>query len=78
MALKDWRVSGFTILDSVVGARLLIRVSLQIYIGGVIYFGLNCALASLGAFLPTIIKTLGFSLYFSRSNIPNYSLTHST
>ncbi|KAF9446016.1 MFS general substrate transporter [Macrolepiota fuliginosa MF-IS2] len=33
----------------------------RIYIGGVIYFGLNCALASTSAFLPTIIKTLGFN-----------------
>jgi hypothetical protein len=32
----------------------------QIYVAGVIYFGLNCALASISAFLPTIIKTLGF------------------
>ncbi|KAK7044804.1 MFS general substrate transporter [Favolaschia claudopus] len=31
------------------------------YTGGVIYFGLNCALASISAFLPTIITTLGFS-----------------
>ena len=28
---------------------------------GVIYFGANCALASISAFLPTIIKTLGSS-----------------
>ncbi|KAF5357247.1 hypothetical protein D9756_006669 [Leucocoprinus leucothites] len=33
----------------------------RIYTGGVIYFGLNCALASISAFLPTIIKTLGYS-----------------
>ncbi|KJA25497.1 hypothetical protein HYPSUDRAFT_199652 [Hypholoma sublateritium FD-334 SS-4] len=32
----------------------------RLYIAGVIYFGLNCALASIGAFLPTIITTLGF------------------
>jgi len=31
----------------------------RIYAGGVIYFGLNCALASISAFLPTIIKTFG-------------------
>ncbi|KAK0436347.1 MFS general substrate transporter [Desarmillaria tabescens] len=31
----------------------------QIYTGGVIYFGLNCALASISAFLPTIIQTFG-------------------
>lgn len=30
---------------------------------GVIYFGANCSLASLSAFLPTIIKTLGVSEY---------------
>ena len=33
--------------------------------GGVIYFGLNCALASIGAFLPTIITTFGFSTFYS-------------
>ncbi|KAF8182081.1 major facilitator superfamily domain-containing protein [Pholiota molesta] len=33
----------------------------RLYVGGVIYFGLNCALASIGAFLPTIIATLGFT-----------------
>ncbi|KAJ7760780.1 MFS general substrate transporter [Mycena olivaceomarginata] len=30
------------------------------YTGGVVYFGLNCALASISAFLPTIIATFGF------------------
>jgi len=33
----------------------------KIYVGGVIYFGLNCALASTSAFLPTIIKTFGYT-----------------
>ncbi|KAG6861386.1 hypothetical protein C0995_000792 [Termitomyces sp. Mi166 len=32
----------------------------RIYVGGVIYFGLNCALASISAFLPTILTTLGY------------------
>jgi len=31
------------------------------YAGGVIYFGLNCALASISAFLPTILATFGFT-----------------
>ncbi|KAF7351332.1 MFS general substrate transporter [Mycena sanguinolenta] len=31
------------------------------YAGGAIYFGLNCALASISAFLPTIIATFGNS-----------------
>ncbi|KAF9500712.1 MFS general substrate transporter [Pleurotus eryngii] len=31
----------------------------RIYVAGVIYFGLNCALASISAFLPTIIQTFG-------------------
>ena len=35
----------------------------QIYLAGVIYFGANCALASISAFLPTIIKTFGFSKF---------------
>ncbi|KAL9710214.1 hypothetical protein Ac2012v2_006510 [Leucoagaricus gongylophorus] len=33
----------------------------RIYTGGVIYLGVNCALSSTSAFLPTIIKTLGYS-----------------
>ncbi|KAF8527116.1 major facilitator superfamily domain-containing protein [Gautieria morchelliformis] len=33
----------------------------KVYVGGVIYFGLNAALASISAFLPTIITTFGFT-----------------
>ncbi|KAJ7461755.1 MFS general substrate transporter [Mycena galericulata] len=33
----------------------------RIYTGGAIYFGLNCALASISAFIPTIITTFGFT-----------------
>jgi len=33
----------------------------RVYLGGVMYFGFNCALASTSAFLPTILTTLGFS-----------------
>ncbi|KIY66474.1 MFS general substrate transporter [Cylindrobasidium torrendii FP15055 ss-10] len=33
----------------------------RVYTGGVIFFGLNCALASISAFLPTIIKTFGYT-----------------
>ncbi|EJF55809.1 MFS general substrate transporter [Dichomitus squalens LYAD-421 SS1] len=33
----------------------------RIYAAGVMYFGANCALASISAFLPTIIKTFGFT-----------------
>ncbi|KAG1776807.1 major facilitator superfamily domain-containing protein [Suillus placidus] len=33
----------------------------RIYTGGMIYFGMNCALASISAFLPTIIKTFGYT-----------------
>ncbi|KAJ7858727.1 MFS general substrate transporter [Mycena leptocephala] len=33
----------------------------RIYAGGVIYFALNCALASISAFLPTILATFGFT-----------------
>ncbi|KAF5310733.1 hypothetical protein D9619_007895 [Psilocybe cf. subviscida] len=33
----------------------------RLYVAGTIYFGLNCALASIGAFLPTIIATFGFT-----------------
>ncbi|KIJ15957.1 2.A.1.14 the Anion:Cation symporter family [Paxillus involutus ATCC 200175] len=33
----------------------------RVYAGGVIYFGVNCALASISAFLPTIITTFGYT-----------------
>ncbi|KAJ7088578.1 MFS general substrate transporter [Mycena epipterygia] len=33
----------------------------RIYVGGAIYFGLNCALASISAFFPTVIATFGFT-----------------
>ncbi|KAI0090141.1 MFS general substrate transporter [Irpex rosettiformis] len=33
----------------------------RVYAGGIIFFGANCALAALSAFLPTILKTFGFS-----------------
>ncbi|KAI0322911.1 MFS general substrate transporter [Amylostereum chailletii] len=33
----------------------------RIYLGGVIYFGANAALASISAFLPTIIATFGYT-----------------
>ncbi|KAI5122100.1 hypothetical protein M0805_002222 [Coniferiporia weirii] len=33
----------------------------RLYTGGIIYFGANCALASISAFLPTIITTFGFT-----------------
>ncbi|KAA1474435.1 MFS general substrate transporter [Dentipellis sp. KUC8613] len=33
----------------------------RIYLGGVIYFGSNAALASISAFLPTIIQTFGYT-----------------
>jgi len=36
----------------------------RIYTGGMIYFGVNCALASISAFLPTIIETFGYSVYY--------------
>lgn len=33
----------------------------RIYAGGVIYFGCNCSLASIAAFLPTVLATFGFT-----------------
>ncbi|PIL23422.1 MFS general substrate transporter [Ganoderma sinense ZZ0214-1] len=33
----------------------------RLYAAGVMYFGANCALASISAFLPTIIKTFGYT-----------------
>ena len=36
-------------------------IFVQVYMAGVIYFGLNTALAAIAAFLPTIIASFGFS-----------------
>jgi sugar phosphate permease len=33
----------------------------RVYLAGVMYFGLNCALSSISAFLPTIIASFGYS-----------------
>ncbi|CAE6511030.1 unnamed protein product [Rhizoctonia solani] len=33
----------------------------RVYAGGIIYFGVNIALASIGVFLPTIIKSFGYT-----------------
>ncbi|KAH7887020.1 major facilitator superfamily domain-containing protein [Phlebopus sp. FC_14] len=33
----------------------------RVFTGGMIYFGVNCALASISAFLPTIIATFGYT-----------------
>ena len=57
-AFRDWRV----------GTSAAILISLtpkQVYAAGVIYFGVNCSLASLSAFLPTILKTLGFGMFLT-------------
>lgn len=69
-AFKDWRVSGS--IASISPCLTLCTLHDQIYVGGVIYFGLNCALASISAFLPTIIKTFGFST----SPIPPFRHQH--
>jgi len=63
-AFRDWRVSlpsGSSEKRPAQQARLTTSFSTQIYLGGVIYFGANAALASISAFLPTIIKTFGYS-----------------
>ncbi|EEB90002.1 hypothetical protein MPER_11850 [Moniliophthora perniciosa FA553] len=47
----------------------------RIYVGGVIYFGLNASLASTSAFLPTIIKTFGYSKANSQLlTVPPYAV----
>ncbi|KAL0959650.1 hypothetical protein HGRIS_011351 [Hohenbuehelia grisea] len=47
----------------------------RIYVGGVIYFGLNCALASISAFLPTIINTFVDSKALSQLlTVPPYAV----
>ncbi|KIJ15995.1 Anion:Cation symporter family protein [Paxillus involutus ATCC 200175] len=47
----------------------------RVYMAGVIYFGLNCALGSLSAFLPTIIATMGHSSALSQLlTVPPYAV----
>ncbi|EEB99317.1 hypothetical protein MPER_01025, partial [Moniliophthora perniciosa FA553] len=47
----------------------------RIYVAGVIYFGLNASLASTSAFLPTIIKTFGYSNANSQLlTVPSYAV----
>ncbi|KAF4564556.1 hypothetical protein EYR40_010722 [Pleurotus pulmonarius] len=47
----------------------------RIYVAGIIYFGLNCALASISAFLPTIIQTFGNSPAASQLlTVPPYAV----
>ncbi|KAJ7202357.1 MFS general substrate transporter [Mycena pura] len=49
------------------------------YAGGVIYFGLNCALASISAFLPTILATFGFTNAIAQIlTVPPYAGTISS
>ncbi|KAI3613202.1 major facilitator superfamily protein [Moniliophthora roreri] len=47
----------------------------RIYTGGIIYFGLNASLASTSAFLPTIIKSFGYSSANSQLlTVPPYAV----
>ena len=59
-AFRDGRVGSYSLW-----LNISQKFSLKIYVGGVIYFGLNCALASIGAFLPTVITTFGYSALLS-------------
>ncbi|KAI0002596.1 major facilitator superfamily domain-containing protein [Russula compacta] len=48
----------------------------RIYLGGVIYFGANAALASISAFLPTIITTFGYTNAVAQLlTVPPYAVT---
>ncbi|KAI0066926.1 MFS general substrate transporter [Artomyces pyxidatus] len=48
----------------------------RIYLGGVIYFGANAALASISAFLPTIIRTFGYTAARAQLlTVPPYAVT---
>jgi len=50
----------------------------RVYVAGIIYFGLNCALGSLSAFLPTIIETMGHSAAISQlMTVPPYAVAAS-
>jgi len=47
----------------------------RIYVAAIIYFGLNCALASLSAFLPTIIATMGHTNAMAQlMTVPPYAM----
>ncbi|KAF8517140.1 major facilitator superfamily domain-containing protein [Hysterangium stoloniferum] len=64
--------SGPTINKSHIVAAL---TDWRVYVGGVIYFGLNCALTAMSAFLPTILKTLGFTNANAQLlTVPNYAV----
>jgi len=48
----------------------------RIYVGGVIYFGANTALAGISAFLPTIIKTFGYTNALAQLlTVPPYAVS---
>ncbi|KAI0738952.1 MFS general substrate transporter [Daedaleopsis nitida] len=48
----------------------------RVYAAGVIYFGANCALASISAFLPTIITTFGYTNALAQLlTVPPYAVT---
>ncbi|KAL5523310.1 hypothetical protein ACEPAF_1577 [Sanghuangporus sanghuang] len=49
---------GFKINKTHVGAAFK---DWRVYVGGVVYFGVNCGFASISGFLPTIIKSFGFT-----------------
>jgi len=62
---------------AVVNRRHVIAAFLdwRIYTGAIISFGLNCALGSLSAFLPTIIETMGHSPALSQlMTVPPYAV----
>ncbi|KAH7925457.1 MFS general substrate transporter [Leucogyrophana mollusca] len=47
----------------------------RVHVGGMIYFGANCALASISAFLPTIIATFGYTNALSQLlTVPPYAV----
>ncbi|KAG9313588.1 major facilitator superfamily domain-containing protein [Chiua virens] len=65
-------------MGTVVNRRHVIAAFLdwRVYTAGIIYFGLNCALGSLSAFLPTIIETMGHSPALSQlMTVPPYAVT---
>ncbi|KAH7913320.1 major facilitator superfamily domain-containing protein [Hygrophoropsis aurantiaca] len=47
----------------------------RVYTGGIVYFGANCALASISAFLPTIIATFGYTNALAQLlTVPPYAM----
>lgn len=71
-AFLDWRVRDMNLLQ-LSGEPFFF--SFQVYAFGVLYFGLFCATGSIGAFLPTIIATMGYSKFVDATMLSTDSIS---